>query len=277
MTLTTPVGQQHHGAVCGKSTQTLVSELQDILAEDISHNREAVLIALDQSKAYDLVSHEILLGKMRILGFKQQALKIMSSFLSNRKQYIQVEGKKSQKLLIGPNSVIQGSTLSCVLYLIYILDLPELFHTEKHEPAEYRNCHNTNLKTFIDDAYLKTIKKQGKTLKETVVETMNTIEEYTRANKLALNPDKSKIMLFTKDNVYKENFSIDLKGKTKKHSTEMLILGNLMADSWTWDKHIKQVLIPALSNKIRTLRLVNKYLDPGYKAICSPIHPSARL
>ena len=47
----------------------------------------------------------------------------------------------------------------------------------------------------------------------------------------------------------------------------MLILGNLMSDSLTWDKHIKQVLIPALTNKLRTLRLVNKYLDPGFKAI----------
>ena len=96
------VGQQHHGAVRGKSTQTLVSELQDILAEDISHGRETVLIALDQSKAYDLVSHDILLGKMKILGFKQQAINIMSSFLSKPQAVCASWGKKITKAVARP-------------------------------------------------------------------------------------------------------------------------------------------------------------------------------
>ena len=166
------IGQQHHGTVKGKSTQTLVSELQDLLVEDTANGREAVLIALDQSKAYNLVYHPLLLANMRLLGFKQQSINIMTNFLSDRKQFVQIEGRRSEKLLIGPNSVIQGSTLSCMLYLIYILDFPELFHSEKHKPAEYRECPKTNLKTLIDDAYLKTLKENNKTFQETVYETM---------------------------------------------------------------------------------------------------------
>ena len=47
------IGHQHHGVVQGKSTQTLVTELQDLLVEDRTKGQESFLIALDQSKAYD--------------------------------------------------------------------------------------------------------------------------------------------------------------------------------------------------------------------------------
>ena len=191
----------------------------------------------------------------------------MASFLSNRKQYVQVEGHKSEKLLVGPNSVIQGSTLSCALYLIYILDFPELFHQTKHEPEQYRSCTQTNLKTFIDDAYLRALKKPTMSLKETIQVTMDKVEDYTNANKLALNADKTQITLFTKDQDYKDNFCIELKGKNVKYQKEMKILGNLLSENLSWEVHVKKILIPTLQNKIRTLKLVNKYLGKGFKAI----------
>ena len=61
---------QHHGAVHGKSTQTLVNELQDLLAEDRVEGRESIRIALDQSKAYKIVCHKILLRKFEDLNPK---------------------------------------------------------------------------------------------------------------------------------------------------------------------------------------------------------------
>ena len=96
---------------------------------------------------------------------------------------------------------------------------------------------------------------------------MEKVEDYTRANKLLLNTDKTRIMLITSDKDYKKEFSIDFKGKTVKHSTVLMILGNLMSDQLTWDIHLEKVLLPALANKIRTLKLVNRYLDKGYRAL----------
>ena len=83
----------HHGSIKGKSTQTLATEVHDWLVETMAEEKDAALIILDQSKAYDLVSHVILIHKLEILGFRNQATKIMSSFLSNRKQSVQVEGQ----------------------------------------------------------------------------------------------------------------------------------------------------------------------------------------
>ena len=263
------VGHQHHGAVKGMSTQTLVTELQDLLVEDRNKGLESFLIALDQSRAYDIVSHEILIEKLEVIGFKPQAVKIMKSFLGERKQFVQVDGFRSESLLLGPQSVIQGSTLSCALYLIYILDLPEIFHETKHSPAEYRECKQTNAKTFIDDVYLKSYKKEGKTFKDSVLEVMEKVQEYTKANRLSLNPDKSMILLNTTNQKEKEEFEVELKGKVVKHSKEMKVLGNLLSDQLTWEAHVRRILIPALINRIRTMRIMNKYLDRGFKAIYS--------
>ena len=99
----------------------------------------------------------------------------MKSFLENRKQYVQVDRFRSENLMVGPNSVVQGSVLSCTLYLIFILDLPELFHKEKHDPIHDRNCSKTSIKTFIDDTYLKVNKENNKDLKTTVGENMEKI------------------------------------------------------------------------------------------------------
>ena len=120
------IDQSHHGAVKKKSTQTLISELHDKLVEDDANGKESILLILDQSQAYDVIPHDILLRKLEAVGYQPQALKMMRSFLSDRKQLVQVEGARSELLACGPRSVIQGSTLSCILYLVYILDMPQL-------------------------------------------------------------------------------------------------------------------------------------------------------
>ena len=232
------IGQQHHGSVKDKGTQTLITELQDLIVENLHNGKDGALIVLDQSKAYDLVSHPLLLKKLELLGFQPQALQIMSSFLQGRKQYVQLDGFKSDKLDVGPTSVVQGSTLSCMLYLLFILDLPELFHSTQHQPAQYRECSQVNLKTFVDDGFLLTQKHHDKTLKETIENTMGIVENYTKANRLSLNADKTKIMLLTKDTDYKDNFEIHLAGKPIRHSKEILILGNLVSENMTWNSHV---------------------------------------
>ena len=112
------ISHSHHGAVRRKSTQSLVTEIHDKLLEDLTNDTDTALLILDQSKAYNIISHPILLRKLEVVGFKSQAIKLMTSYLENRKQFVQVKGHRSDKLLIGPRSVIQGSTMSCIMLLI---------------------------------------------------------------------------------------------------------------------------------------------------------------
>ena len=85
-----------------------------------------------------------------------------SSFLENRKQVTTIDGFTSSPVSIGPMSVIQGGSLSCLLHLVFNLDLPLLFHSSTHTPVQEQNCSKPNAFTFVDD---KTI---------TIVELMDT-------------------------------------------------------------------------------------------------------
>ena len=260
------VNTNHHGSIQNHSTQTLCTELHDKLVHDYENDDEVALLLLDQSKAYDLVSHNLLLGKMSILNFNQKTLKTISSYLQDRRQFVQIQHIESDILSVGSKSVTQGSTLSCLFYLIFIMDIPQIGHELIHSPLGYRNCTQPNISTYVDDNYVK-IKKQDRSLEEEVQIAMSKIKNYMDSNLLALNGDKTKILLVTKNQATKDDFKIEIQGKTIKHSRSVKILGNTLDENLTWDEHITKELIPSLKNRLRTLRLTTKYMGPSFKKI----------
>ena len=223
------VSHIHHGAVAGKSTQTLVSEIYDQLLENLNSEEDCVLVLLDQSKAFNLVNHEILLKKLQALGFNNKAQTLMKNYLSDRTQYVQIQGFQSEKLAVGPQSVMQGNTLSCTLYLVYILDSQMAFHGRRHPPIDQRQCPKTNNKTFVNDNQL-IVKKNGKpTLEDAVLDTMEKVAIYTTANRLKLNEDKTKVLVISKDKNIRQNFQIQLGNKMLKYQSTVKV-GNIKSN-----------------------------------------------
>ena len=68
--------------------------------------------------AYSL-SHEILLNKLTYHGVKNSANDLLRSYLSNRKQYVQIDDISSSIVSIN-TSVPQGSIVGPLLFNIYI-------------------------------------------------------------------------------------------------------------------------------------------------------------
>ena len=110
--------------------------LYDKLVQDMEDGEDVVLLLLDQSKAYDLVPHKILIKKMEALNFSPKILEVIGSYLRDCKQYVQIVHCESEIHLVGTRSVTQGSTLSCLFYLIFILDIPQICHEVQHSPLE---------------------------------------------------------------------------------------------------------------------------------------------
>ena len=106
------------------------------------------VVYIDLAKAFDTISHEILLEKLHIYGVDTNSLSWFQSFLQDRKQKCYVNDVLSGERTINC-AVPQGSILEPLLFLIYINDLPRCL---KHSTARMY-ADDTNITTTGTSKY----------------------------------------------------------------------------------------------------------------------------
>ena len=75
-------------------------------------------------KAFDTVSHSLIVKKIEIYGIQGKKFERMKSYLRNRKQYIQVEDDNKTDFLSVKCGVPQGPISKPLPFLLYGNDLP---------------------------------------------------------------------------------------------------------------------------------------------------------
>ena len=105
----------------GHLTQTLLLKSRNDIQKALNRN-EIMMSVTDCSKAFDTIDHESLIRKFVSINFSNSSIKIILSYLTNRKQYVQLNDKQSTRLPIY-FGVPQGSILGPVLLNIYVAKL----------------------------------------------------------------------------------------------------------------------------------------------------------
>jgi len=106
----------------GKSTEDALLAVCNALHEGTNTSNGVAGLFIDICKAFDCVSHEIILNKLWLSGVRGVTHKWFQSYLSNRSQRVRIADKISEPLVLSCG-VPQGSVLGSILFLVYVNDL----------------------------------------------------------------------------------------------------------------------------------------------------------
>ena len=84
----------------GHSTSHALIEIIDNMKSAIDNDKYVCGIFLDLSKAFDTVNHDILLRKLHHYGIRGQTNRLFKSYLTNRKQSVEIDKIRSPCLPI---------------------------------------------------------------------------------------------------------------------------------------------------------------------------------
>ena len=163
------------------STMYLMLELFDKIYSSKESGKMPAILFLDIKKAFDSVNHKILLKKLEHYGIKGNVLKWFENYLSCRYQSTRLGTKISIALLI-LWGVPQGSILGPILFSIFINDMVYA-------------CKTALPFLFADDGAL-CFEKVDRSNLDNVKSEIKLIIDWLGANKLCLNADKTKFMVF---------------------------------------------------------------------------------
>ena len=170
----------------GHSTTTAMLALRDDILTAMKKGEVTIAVMADFSKAFDTVAYQTVLSKLHRLRFSKASLKLITSYLTDRRQYVQVDDRMSDEVSV-TFGVPQGSILGPVLFNLYVNDLSDSLPNTV-------TCHQYADDTTMYAHCKPTVLQQCRTEMQ---KTLDTLRSWSVKSNLVLNPSKTKSMIFS--------------------------------------------------------------------------------
>ena len=219
------------GFLPGRSTISALAACSQHILSTFDAGSSLCGIFLDVKKAFDSVSHSILLSKLQSLGIPSHILHWLFSYLSDRSQCVRIGNAISPPSPVS-SGVPQGSILGPLLFVTFVNDLNLL-------PL------SSNSKVFLyaDDLLLLHTLSPNSNVSP-VQSDLDLITSWFYSNRLSVNPSKSKYMFFSLK--HQQSFdslpSLLLSNIPFERVYSFKYLGLILSCNLSWSKHITCII-----------------------------------
>ena len=229
------------------STITCLFELVERIKMNMDQNNMVAMAALDLSKAFDSLAHNLILKKLVNIGLNDTATMWIDSYLKNRKQSVRLNKTISDQQNVD-SGVPQGSILGPLLFIITTNDISKAL--EQYD-----------ISIYADDMQILVKGKDLKHMQTTLEKAIKEANKYYNENSLLCNPTKTEVILFgTEKQLNKRTLEIYVEGENEtkllKGEKHIKILGIYLDQHLNWTKQTSYVKQKA-TNNIRMLHRIN--------------------
>ena len=232
------------------SCETALCKITDSWLKNINNSLAVGVIFIDLTKAFDLISHDILIQKLKIYGFGDRCMLLFKSYLSNRTQSVYLHGDRSSKTCVY-RGVPQGSILGPILFSLYINDLPLYIN-------------NTTCDLFADDTSIHYASYDIDDISLHLNTSMKLVDKWCNANDMIIHPDKTESMLVCsrqkRQKLRNTQLNIVYNNCTIKQVAKHKLLGVTFDQNLSWHDHIS-LLIKQISSTVFQFSQIKHFLN----------------
>ncbi|PIK47658.1 hypothetical protein BSL78_15465 [Apostichopus japonicus] len=249
------------------STETAQLYVQNSLLCALDERKDALLVLLDFSSAFDTINHQTLLTRLHErYGVDGIPLYWMKSYLANRTQCVIVDQNLSKDVTLA-TGVPQGSVLGPLLYTLYVAPLHDLIISANMQTVIYAD--DIQLFTsFHPDHCSDAIQKIQNCIAD--------VKSWAISNNLFINDSKTEILHATSQfkSTTIKSISVKIDQTTITPSTHVKSLGVVLDPHLSMKQQVNAVCKSSY-NAVRKISRIRKFLtkDITTKLVCSLIMP----
>ena len=258
------INKNQHAYRSKHSTVTCLVEVLNYIYKLVDQKMCTAIASLDLSKAFDSISHTLLLYKLSKLGMGESCLKWIKSYLKDRKQKTKFKSYLSSEETV-ESGIPQGSIIGPLLFICFTNDLAD----------EFTDC---KMVSYADDTQLIVDAENMSKLKLKIENVIKTAQKWYESNSMKNNIGKTEILIINSSkNKNRVKIKVLDEGKyvTIENKDSIEILGVVLDQCLNWKKQVNAVKRKSM-NRIRNLNRINhllpiKYRTQLYQSLVEPL------